>query len=83
MKQVPESVRLNQAEPLVRQLSAEQQLRLRQALVQQAVRYVTKALPAEALDEGHSFGCRLAARWLDCPTEAVARDVCICAAGEC
>jgi hypothetical protein len=51
--------------------------------VQQAVRCVTKVLPPESLDEGHCLGCRLAARWLDCPTEAVARDVCIWAAGEC
>jgi hypothetical protein len=67
----------------VGRLSAEQQLRLRQALVRQAVRYVSKALPPEALDEGHCLGCQWAARWLDCPTEEVAQDVCIWAGGEC
>jgi hypothetical protein len=74
---------LSQAEPLVSRLTAEQQLQLRQALVRQAIRHVTKALPPEALDAGHSLGCRWAARWLDCPTEEVARDVCTYAAGEC
>jgi hypothetical protein len=75
--------KLSQAEPLVSRLTAEQQLRLRQALVRQAIRYVSKTLPPEPLDEGHRLGCRWAARWLDCPTEEVARDVCTWAAGEC
>jgi hypothetical protein len=82
-EQVTGLAKLSQAEPLVSRLTAEQQLHLRQALVRQAVRYVTKALPPEALDEGHRLGCRWAARWLDCPTGEVARDVCTCAAGEC
>src|SRR5262249_24204253 len=64
-------------------LTAEQQLHLRQALVRQAIRHVTKALPPEALDQGHRLGCRWASHWLDCPTEEVALDVCTCAAGEC
>jgi hypothetical protein len=75
--------KLSQSEPLVNRLTAEQQLHFRQALVRQAIRYVTKVLPPEALDEGHRLGCQWAARWLDCPTEEFAREVCTCAAGEC
>jgi hypothetical protein len=80
---VSEPVRLTEAEPLVRRLNAEQQLCLRQSLVKQAIRHVTKALPPEALDVGHRLGCQWAGRWLDCPTDAVARDICIAASGEC
>jgi hypothetical protein len=75
--------KLSQAEPLVCRLTASQQLHLRQALVRPAIRYVTRALPPEALDEGHRLGCPWAARWLDCPTEERAQDVCTYAAGEC
>src|SRR5262245_2141727 len=75
--------KLSEMEPLMSRLTAEQQLRLRQALVRQAIHYVGKALPPEAPEDGPSLGCRWAARWLDCPTEEVARDVCILAAGEC
>lgn len=82
-EQANELLILSQAEPLVNRLSVQQQLCLRQALVRQAICFVTKALPPEALDEGHSLGCRWAARWLDCSTEEVARDVCVAAAGEC
>jgi hypothetical protein len=56
--------KLSEVEPLVGRLSAEQRLRLRQALVRQAIRYVTKTLPPEALDEGHRLGCQWATRWL-------------------
>ena len=77
------SPRLSEVEPLVGLLSAEQRLRLRQALVRQAIRYVSKALPPEALDAGHRLGCQWAARWLNCPTEEVAQDVCSWAGGEC
>jgi hypothetical protein len=75
--------KLSEAEPLVRRLNAKQKLQLRKALVRQAVRFVTKALPPVAQDEGHFLGCLLAARWLDCPTEEVERDAYIWAGGEC
>jgi len=74
--------KLSALEPLVSRLTAEQQLRLRQALVGQAIRYVSRALPPVDLDEGHRCGCLWAARWLDCPTEEVAREACIWAGGE-
>ena len=82
-EQVTGLPKLSQTEPLASRLTDEQQLHFRQALVRQAIRYVTKILPSEALDEGHRLGCQWAARWLDCPTEEIARDVCSCAAGEC
>jgi hypothetical protein len=77
------SPRLSELEPLVCRLSDDQQLLLRQAMVRQSLFYVSKALPPEGLDEGHRLGCLLAARWLDCPTDEVARDICIWAGGEC
>src|SRR5262249_19240739 len=76
-------VKLSEAEPLLTRLTTKQQLQLRQALVRQAIRYVTRSLPPKALDDGHSLGCGLAAHWLDRPTDKEAREVCICAAGEC
>ena len=82
-EQVTGLPKLSHVEPLVSRLTAEQQLRLRQALVRQAIRYVTRDLPPEALDEGHRQGCRGAARWLDCPTDEMARDLCTWAASEC
>jgi hypothetical protein len=80
---VPGLPKLSEVEPLVNRLTAEQQLRLRQALVRQAIRYVARALPPKELDKGHRLGCLLAAGWLDRPTAKEAREVCTCAAGEC
>src|SRR5262249_9685699 len=52
----PAYSRLSQAEPLMNCLTAKPAAPLRQALVRQAIRFVTRALPPEGFDDGHCFG---------------------------
>lgn len=68
---------------LVASMSWAQRLRFKQAVVQQAIDHVSKALPPEAEDEGHRLGILAATGWLREPTEREAREVGILAAGEC
>lgn len=74
---------LSQLEPLVSELNAEQQLQLRQALVRQAIYYVSQALPPQESDDGHRCGSDRAAEWLKKPTVEVAHNAYIWAVGEC
>jgi hypothetical protein len=78
-----EMPKLSQLEPLVSKLNEEQQIHLRQALVRQAIYYVSQRLPPEELDDGHRYGCDRAAEWLENPTAEVAFNVCAWAGGEC
>ncbi len=82
-EQLNEMPKLSQLEPLVSNLNAKQQLHLRQALVRQAIHYVSKSLPPEAIDDGHRYGCDRAAEWLENPTAEVAHNAYMWAVSEC
>ena len=53
---------------LFSQMTPEQQLCFKQAIVQQAIHYVTQHLPVEDKDDGERFFIALAQDWIDEPT---------------
>lgn len=69
-------------EALAQTMTSAQRLRFKQAVVAQAIHFVSKLLPPEAKDEGHRRGIRAAVRWLREPSNEVARDVTFLAVGE-
>jgi uncharacterized protein YjbI with pentapeptide repeats len=70
-------------EALAQTMTSAQRLRFKQAVVAQAIHFVSKLLPPEADDQGHRSGVRAAIRWLREPSDEVARDVAFLAVGEC
>ena len=68
---------------LVEAMTAEQALRFKQALVRQAIHYVSRILPPEREDDGHRSGIRMAAEWLYDPTEEKAEAATVYGTAEC
>lgn len=79
----PGSPERDQLERLVQAMSPPQKLRFKQAVVQQAIYFVSQHLPPEAEDEGHGDGIAAATRWLNNPTDEQAKATSIFAAAEC
>jgi uncharacterized protein YjbI with pentapeptide repeats len=64
-------------------MNSAQSLRFKQAVVKQAIHFVSKLLPPEAEDDGHRRGIRAAIRWLRDPSDEVAKDATFSAVAEC
>jgi uncharacterized protein YjbI with pentapeptide repeats len=64
-------------------MNSAQRLRFKQAVVAQAIHFVSKLLPPEAKDDGHRRGIRAAIRWLKEPTDEVAKDATFLVVAEC
>ena len=81
--QTPTPIGPDDVEELQRWMTSAQELRFKQAVVAQAIYYVSKLLPPEADDDGHRSGIRAAIRWLREPTEEMAGHVAALAMAEC
>lgn len=73
----------DELETLVQAMTPAQKLRFKQAVVRQAIHFVSKRLPSEAEDDGHRGGIMAATNWLNEPTEEKAKNVAVYATGEC
>lgn len=73
----------DELEGLVQAMTPSQKLCFKQAVVRQAIHFVSKRLPPEAEDEGHRDGIRAATNWLNEPTEEKARAATLFAAASC
>jgi len=70
-------------EALAQTMTSAQRLRYKQAVVAQAIHFVSKLLPSEADDDGHRKGIQAAIRWLREPSDEVARDAIFLTVAEC
>jgi hypothetical protein len=73
----------DELEPLVAAMTPDQQLRFKQAVVRQAIHFVSRRLPPEEEDDGHRACINVAMAWLLEPTEARASDAATFAISEC
>lgn len=73
----------DELERLVEAMTPSQKLRFKQAVVQQAIYFVSQCLPPEAEDEGHRDGIWAATNWLNDPTDKKAQDATLFAASSC
>lgn len=73
----------DELERLVQAMTPNQKLRFKQAVVRQAIHFVSQRLPPEEEDDGHRGGIIAATNWLNEPTEEKARDASAYAASEC
>jgi hypothetical protein len=73
----------NELERLLKAMNSDQKLRFKQAVVRQAIYFVSKRLPPENEDDGHRHCIRVASDWLNEPTEQNARDAATYAISEC
>jgi hypothetical protein len=73
----------DELEGLVQAMTPSQKLRFKQAVVRQAIYFVSKRLPPEAQDEGHRDGILAATNWLNEPTEDKAEAATMFAASSC
>src|SRR5687768_5627696 len=71
----PTPIGPDDVEELERWMTSAQRLCFKQAVVAQAIYFVSKLLPPEAEDDGHRSGIRAAIRWLREPTEEMAGHV--------
>jgi uncharacterized protein YjbI with pentapeptide repeats len=67
----------------VQTMTSAQRLRFKQAVVGQAIHFVSKLPPPEAEDDGHRRGIRAGIRWLKEPTDEVAKDATFLVVAEC
>jgi uncharacterized protein YjbI with pentapeptide repeats len=70
-------------EAYVLSMTSAQRLRFKQAVVTQAIHFISKLLPPEAEDDGHRSGIRAAIRWLREPSDEVAKDATFLVVAEC
>jgi hypothetical protein len=82
-EQKSESAGVNELEALLQAMTPSQKLSFKQALVRQAIYFVSKRLPPEEQDEGHRDGILAATNWLNEPTEEKAQDATLFAASSC
>ena len=73
----------DELEGLVDQMTPEQALHFKKAVVRQAIHYVTRQLPPEEEDDGHRTGIRTAIDWLNDPTEERAHAATMYGVSEC
>lgn len=68
---------------LIQAMTPPQQLCFKQAVVRQAIYFVSRDLPPEAEDEGHRDGIQAALNWLNEPTDEQAQAATVFAASSC
>lgn len=73
----------DELETLVQVMTPVQKLRFKQAVVRQAIHFVSKHLPPAGEDDGHRSGIIAATNWLNEPTEEQAKNVAAYATSEC
>lgn len=64
-------------------MTADQRLRFKQAVVRQAIHFVSRLLPPEEDDDGHRSGILAAMNWLNEPTEEQAQAATMYGVSEC